>query len=75
MRDFLRVGRDEFAIAYVKCLVHDGRALDGIMAEHFDILIVVRGSAGSTAGTSLAKQGWSVAILMIWSDRSFHHPV
>jgi 2-polyprenyl-6-methoxyphenol hydroxylase-like FAD-dependent oxidoreductase len=32
------------------------------MAEFFDILIVGGGPAGSTAGTLLAKQGWSVAI-------------
>jgi flavin-dependent dehydrogenase len=32
------------------------------MAEFFDIVIVGGGPAGSTAGTLLAKQGWSVAI-------------
>jgi flavin-dependent dehydrogenase len=32
------------------------------MAEFFDIVVVGGGPAGSTAGTLLAKQGWSVAI-------------
>jgi len=37
----LRAGRNEFSIAYVKSLVHNDRAVDGIVAEHFDGLIVI----------------------------------
>lgn len=32
------------------------------MAEYFDVVIIGDGPAGSTAGTLLAKYGWSVAI-------------
>jgi FADH2-dependent halogenase len=32
------------------------------MAEYFDVVIIGGGPAGSTAGTLLAKYGWSVAI-------------